>query len=347
MDQESNKKSGQANLKTMVCDSCGHKLTVKMPSKPDKYKFTCPHCQNTVLFVVKPDNGKSERKVLRAEILDDSVISRRKPDAKTPVAPPGKVSAGNEPSAAPPAQSGRSIAHIPVLGTPVMPPGKYHYQLNEKAQAGRQYRFGCPGCHKDIVINPRVAGKTMQVKCSKCATVVRYKTAAGDAATAETTGPKTPPPLPPVSNEAEQRTVRLGSYGDQGKPAGQAAPHPPLDFSFKKPHGMLCWKTGSLVKRTKTHRLMAGRTTIGRYDPDKPSIVMISGDDEMSRQSVEINVFQQQGFNDHIYELRILRSTNTIYINGRPVDKNKTVHLSYGDTIRMGKTNISFIKAND
>ena len=110
---------------------------------------------------------------------------------------------------------------------------------------------------------------------------------------------------------------------------------------------MLCWKTGSLVKRTKTHRLMAGRTTIGRYDPDKPSIVMISGDDEMSRQSVEINVFQQQGFNDHIYELRILRSTNTIYINGRPVDKNKTVHLSYGDTIRMGKTNISFIKAND
>lgn len=378
MDQESNKKSGQAELKTMVCDSCGHKLTVKMPSKPDKYKFTCPHCQNTVSFVVKPEDSKSERKVLRADILDDSVISHRQPNEQIPGRPPQKD------SATPPVQRGSSKADIPVLGTPVVPPGKHHYQLNEEALVNTQYRFGCPGCGKDIVIMPRVANKMIKVKCSKCGTEVVYKSV-GQAGQAQNKVGKTPPPPMPIKatdpvvspsqqppaqqDDSGPATVCLpGSFGGgrglsrgpmphQGGMIGGPPGPPPLTpvisgahnqpiVTLGKPSGMLSWKTG-FMHRTKTHRLMTGRTTIGRYDPDKPSVVMISGDDEMSRQSVEINVIRRPDYPDYIYELKLLHSTNLVYVNNRPLAKGVTVQLNYGDTICMGRTIISFNKAND
>ena len=335
MNQENNNLPEQTNLKSVTCSHCGKRLNVRVPTIPGRYKFNCPQCMEKVSFVVPAAPG-IERKVLKSDVLDDRVISRRLPRNVKPAMPQGTSAPASIPQGDTP--------FIPVLGTPEMVHGKDYYKVTNVAQVGRQYRFECPGCHKDIVINPQVAGKTMQVKCSKCATVVRYKTAAEGA---ETPSPKTPPPLPQQSNDAEQRTVRLGNYGDKRERAGHAELPSPHDFTFKKPHGMLCWKTGSLMKRTKVYNLLPGRNVIGRFDRDMPSDAMISGDDEMSRQSIEINVFQKQGFHDLIYELRILRSTSTIYINGRPVDNKRIVHLSYGDTIRMGKTNISFIKVAD
>ena len=88
---------------------------------------------------------------------------------------------------------------------------------------------------------------------------------------------------------------------------------------------------------------MCGRNTIGRYDPDLPSNAMIQGDGEMSRQSVEINVVPRPDLQDYIYELRVLRSTNNVLVNGQVVNQEKVVLLSHGDTLCLGKTTITFV----
>ncbi|MBO4722210.1 MAG: FHA domain-containing protein [Muribaculaceae bacterium] len=396
MDQESNKELAQARVKTVVCDNCGKELTVRMPSKPGRYKFTCPHCHNKVSFEVKAASDEAERKVLKSDILDDRVISRRIPNEKQPNgmdSPPANASEVKK----------NPYANIPVLGMPIVPPGKGCYQIIEKAKVNTQYRFECPGCSKDIVVMPRVAGKLIKVKCSKCGTIVLYSSAGEAQATPAKVDVKQPPApqrpkqvTPPTQDEDDgPATVLLNTgggfggvsrrgrhvYAPQARPgahlAGPGIPPPPVvgvptpparqgimpppvpggpppfppssnaPISNTKPKGMLSWKSGSPISRASIYRLIPGRNTIGRYDPDYPSDVMISGDDEMSRQSVEITAMFKPNLYDYTYELRIIRSTNNVYVNSRPVSNNQTVQLNYGDTICMGKTIISFVKAND
>ncbi len=150
MDQEDNKEPIQVKLKTMVCGNCGMELKVKMPSKPDRYKFICPHCQHKVSFVVRAASDTGARKVLPSNILDDRVISRHEPEVHQPAKLPSNVQAGSKP---------------PVLGTPIVPPGKSHYQIMENALVNTHYRFECPGCGKDISIMPRVANNLIKVTC--------------------------------------------------------------------------------------------------------------------------------------------------------------------------------------
>ncbi|MBP5687150.1 MAG: FHA domain-containing protein [Muribaculaceae bacterium] len=389
MDEQNNK---QARLKTVVCDHCGKELTVKMPPKPGRYKFTCPHCQNKVSFEVNAADGV-EVKVLKSDILNDRVISRGLPKEMQHAEP---VDSKQRPNAS-----------IPVLGIPIVPPGKGHYQIMEKAQVNTQYRFVCPGCSKDIVIMPRVAGKLMRVKCSKCGTQVVYSSMGEAAVPHQAAKPNVVPPphpAPPQDDDDGPSTVLLSPGGGFGANAGRNAYKPPVHNPLPparaavpppvagvqvppripavgpgmpppppvgvpvppmgpgvqppaiggavpivatEPKGMLTWKTGSFISRSQSHRLRPGRTTIGRFDPDLPSTVMITGDDEMSRQSVEISAVLRQGSYDYTYELRILRSTNKIFVNNRVVENGMTVLLNYGDTICMGKTVISFVKASE
>ena len=52
-------------------------------------------------------------------------------------------------------------------------------------------------------------------------------------------------------------------------------------------------------------------------------------------------------YRDYTYELRVIHATNPVRVNGRSVGYGTTVSLNYGDTICMGRTNISFVKVND
>lgn len=382
MDQENNNNPAQSRVETVVCGNCGKALRVRMPSKPGRYKFACTHCQNKVSFEVK---ATAERKVLKSDVLDDRVISHDLPeDLKHKIPAPDPAVVKSAPN-----------VNVPVLGAAIVPPGKAHYQIMEKAAVNTQYRFECPGCSKNIVIMPRVAGKLIKVKCSKCGTQVLYQSQ-GEVSTPAAMVRNTPPPAPaertPAQNQDEDdgpHTVILnpGGFGGGGgrsrghsmpppmpappvrppvvpptasgvtpppipyhnvgavpppHPATPTPPAPPV-VAFTDPKGMLCWKAG----RTETYRLKRGRNTIGRYDPELPSNVMIQGDDEMSRQSVEINAVCRPDLNDYIYELRVLRSLNNVYVNGRVVNHENVVQLKYGDTIGMGKTIISFVKADD
>ncbi len=418
MDQESKKKPSHAKLRTVPCKHCGMNSTVRIPTKPGRYKFTCPNCSEKVSFEVNAIAG-GERKVLKSDILDDRVISRRLPKENKPATPHSADVGVRNVVASSPSSAPKKMAYsIPVLGTPKPSAGKEkQYYVVEKAQVNKQYRIVCPECGKYLVIMPRLADKYIKVKCSICGSQVLYKSvlsvqAPQDAlATIESPANKvkvTPPPLTPVvgkkpelrqvpppvnppqampmqpqaqqGNDEGQPTVILpgvvGGISDNRRnnpapnpPNGQNPPPlprthhgsnsgtPPLGnagaalggdvsniITWKDPKGMLCWKSGSLMRRTKSFRLLRGINTIGRYDPEMPSTVMISGDDEMSRQSVEINVVRKQQCLDYVYELRVLRSTNIVLVNGRQVGCGLTVQLNYGDTICMGRTTISFVK---
>ncbi len=111
---------------------------------------------------------------------------------------------------------------------------------------------------------------------------------------------------------------------------------------LKMPEGALRWG-GGLLRRAKTVRLNKGANTIGRKDATEPANIMIEGDNEMSRRSVEIMV-KPQGAQGFSYTLKVLRTTNPVFVNGRPIGSDESVLLNYGDTICLGKTNISFIK---
>lgn len=378
MDQGNNNNAAMPSVATVVCGTCGRKLQVRIPSKPGGYKFACPHCQSKVSFRVNP--ASAERKVLKSSALDSRVISHDLPQQLRQ----GKAASS-------PARGGLpSHANIPVLGAVIVPAGKRHYQIMEKAEVNRQYRFVCPGCSKYVVIRPSAAGKLMRVRCAKCGTVVLYQSQ-GEVPPPAAVVRKTPPPVPaqgppaPRQEEDAPHTVMLtpGGLGSCGSatPVPPARPHvvpppvpapvvppaatsavpPPIPcqnvgasstvppvppvLAPAKPQGMLSWKVGKkLHRRTETYRLMCGRNTIGRYDPDLPSNAMIQGDGEMSRQSVEINVVPRPDLQDYIYELRVLRSTNNVLVNGQVVNQEKVVLLSHGDTLCLGKTTITFVK---
>ena len=211
----------------------------------------------------------------------------------------------------------------PILGEPVKVKEKV-YAIKTRAVVNRPYKAVCPDCGTDISLTPTVVNKNLKAQCNKCGTVVVYKA---------------------VENKAtpHNSTAEENSSSDGGESVGRRKTH-----KLTPPSGALRWKSKGLLKRREVvGRLNQGINTVGRKSPDEFSDIMIEGDKEMSRRSVEINVKEQAGVKDYIYELRVLRTTNPVFVNGRPVALTEVVKLNYGDSIIMGKTSISFIKLKD
>lgn len=93
----------------------------------------------------------------------------------------------------------------------------------------------------------------------------------------------------------------------------------------------------------KTYPLRPGRNTIGRHDEDLPSDISIKNDTSMSRRSVSIEVNHSDlGYS---FKLTVLKATNAISHNGRPLTQGESISLNFGDVIVMGKTKFRFEKA--
>lgn len=115
----------------------------------------------------------------------------------------------------------------------------------------------------------------------------------------------------------------------------------PLDLDTSK--GMLEWG-GRWRKNRKT--LSPGRTTIGRLDKDSPSDVQIN-DDTVSRQSVVIEMEQQQENGAYRYKLTVLKAKNPVKVDGIELKVGNCIDLNYGNTILLGKTEIKFKECKD
>ena len=87
-------------------------------------------------------------------------------------------------------------------------------------------------------------------------------------------------------------------------------------------------------------QLYEGTTTIGRYDEEDASDIMIRGDDTMSRKSVAIIIEEEDGVFD--YKLKVLNALNKVKVNDQRVKEGAEVYLDFGDIIMLGNSKFKF-----
>ena len=198
------------------------------------------------------------------------------------------------------------------------------YVIRKLAVVNRPYRVVCPDCGTDISLLSNEAQKAVKARCKKCHSVVIFKAVEKRSSTGINVGKK-------KVEETDAKT-------DKEKPKKKT-------MKIAMPKGAITWKQGKgLLAKTKVFRLREGANTIGRKDDTSPSDIMIERDDEISRRSVMIDVIYSDEKKDFTYELKVLRNTNPVYINGRPMGNDEIIRLNYNDIICLGKTNITFIK---
>ncbi len=93
----------------------------------------------------------------------------------------------------------------------------------------------------------------------------------------------------------------------------------------------------------KNYPLTEGSHTVGRFDESEMSDISIKGDPGMSRRSIRIDVSNRDKTGT-IFKLTVLKSTNPVLLNGKPLAKGESVSLNFGDTIVLGKTKFRFDK---
>lgn len=92
--------------------------------------------------------------------------------------------------------------------------------------------------------------------------------------------------------------------------------------------------------RNQKYQLYEGTTTIGRYDEDDTSDIMIRGDETMSRKSVAIIIEEEDGVFD--YKLKVLNATNKVKVNDQRVKEGSETYLDFGDIIMLGNSKFKF-----
>lgn len=92
--------------------------------------------------------------------------------------------------------------------------------------------------------------------------------------------------------------------------------------------------------RNKRFQLYEGTTTIGRYDEDATSDIMIRGDETMSRKSVAISIEEVDGIFD--YKLKVLHATNKVKVNDKRIKEGAETFLDFGDIIMLGNSKFKF-----
>ena len=193
----------------------------------------------------------------------------------------------------------------------------------------------CTSCGVKLRIRNPKPGEH-QIKCPKCGNLVAYQW--------QPTSQPTPQPAPqPAPQPVPQ-------------PAPQPAPQPDNDadgktkvlgIGFNKVlvTGQLLLKKG-FMKHDEVFDLSEARDyIIGRNDPMALSDINVD-DPTMSRQSVKISASVSNN-GSFLYKLCVLRSTNKVMVNGRPVSQGDSVFLEFGDSFVLGRSTFVFQKSKE
>lgn len=214
------------------------------------------------------------------------------------------------------------------LGDPTPVPGKPHtWVIKKRAIQGERYLMICPECKTGANRTMEKLGVRSRT-CPQCQAVTYYKVVAAPA-------PQQPAPQP------EQQSA-LGAFQAQVQAVGgQSAPKKPTQRLTLRGQSAAELTWGGLF-RSRSYRLPAGITTLGREDSELPSDVAIS-DSYVSRQSAKIEVTEAQGgFN---YKFTVDNATNPVLVNGKELRPGNAIYLNFGDTITMGRTRLTFKKS--
>lgn len=160
-------------------------------------------------------------------------------------------------------------------------------------------------------------------------------------------------------------SIRDTKPADSGSPAAAAAHNPGINVGVARkpanktimagefnPGWTVATAPASAVLRVTMHRRFLpatvktfnlngyGAWTIGRHDPSQPSDIAITGDESVSRRCASIEATADAA--GPIFLLRVIKTRNPIFINGRPMSNGESIQLQPGDNITMGKTAMVF-----
>ena len=283
-------------------------MRMRNPMKPGVYKVTCVACNNA--FHVK--------------IVD-----------KTQPVPPPVPQPEPQPVPPPVPQPEPQPAPQPEP-QPVPPMPQPEPQPAPQEDLIVKY---CTSCGVKLRIRNPKPGEH-QIKCPKCGNLVAYQWQPASQPTpqpapqptpqptSQPTPQPTPQPAPPLDNDADGKTKVLG-----------------IGFNKVLVTGQLLLKKG-FMKHDEVFDLSEARDyIIWRNDPMALSDINVD-DPTMSRQSVKISASVSNN-GSFLYKLCVLRSTNKVMVNGRPVSQGDSVFLEFGDSFVLGRSTFVFQKSKE
>ncbi len=210
------------------------------------------------------------------------------------------------------------------------------YAFRHPLHTGTSYTFECTECKQSI---SKTFSKTgaRKTTCPSCGTVYVAKVEAPASVSKTRNGEsKEPLPTPTLSeaptHEEETKTSLNKTILITPSSTGQR----------KSSDLSLVWggRFGGLI-RPQTAPLFQGVNIIGRRDSQMPSDINID-DDYISRRSLEIVVAKAPGNHGYSYRLKVLTTSNPIYLNSKEIKAGQQVFLQPTDKIKVGKTTLTF-----
>ena len=142
-----------------------------------------------------------------------------------------------------------------------------------------------------------------------------------------------------------QKEIHLGNGATQQQ---QGESHPvtdPIVNTGGTPSGViarLLQKKKHFYNKDKFHELHLGANTIGMFDPQSPSDIMIEGDRTISHRSVIITV--ESVGSSYKYLFTVNRSKNTVYLSGKPIAEGTSIYIQPNQEFVLGRTRFCLSK---
>ena len=250
------------------------------------------------------------------------IVDKTQPVPPVPPVPPADIVPQPEPQPVPPP--------VPQPEPQPVPPPVPHPEPQHEPQEDLIVKY-CTSCGVKLRIRNPKPGEH-QIKCPKCGNLVAYQWQPASQPTPQPTPQPVPQPAPqpapPLDNDADGKTKVLG-----------------IGFNKVLVTGQLLLKKG-FMKHDEVFDLSEARDyIIGRNDPMALSDINVD-DPTMSRQSVKISASVSNN-GSFLYKLCVLRSTNKVMVNGRPVSQGDSVFLEFGDSFVLGRSTFVFQKSKE
>ena len=185
--------------------------------------------------------------------------------------------------------------------------------------------------------------KVMAAKCPKCGQVVKFYMPEQECVVKLTCPQQQCGYVFGV--KITQKEIHLGNGATQQQ---QGESHPvtdPIVNTGGTPSGViarLLQKKKHFYNKDKFHVLHLGANTIGMFDPQSPSDIMIEGDRTISHRSVIITV--ESVGSSYKYLFSVNRSKNPVYLSGKPISEGTSIYIQPNQEFVLGRTRFCLSK---
>ena len=200
---------------------------------------------------------------------------------------------------------------VPLLTNIVPLKNSKGFAVKPMVKVNQPYAFKCPTCGKPVLFKLPKAG-IQGIKCRQCSS--QFFAKATD--------------VKPQQNQPKHQEKKEKNPEEKIKTQK-------LLRGNKYP-GLLTW--GNIFSRKK-YVLHEGTFILGRKSDEAHADIEFN-DTEMSRRSVAIEVQHQP--TGYFFKLTVLKATNPVLHNNKPLAETESVYLKYGDSIQLGHTVINF-----